>query len=312
MANQKYEAFVTAAKTGSFKAAAAELGYTQAGISYMMNALEQEMGTALFARDHAGVRLTADGQNLLPWIKDVCASERALQTRLDEIRNVEAGSLSIAAFASIAIHWLPDIMDSFLREHPNVHYDLSCFEDQGEMEEAAWRGDFDCCFLILPARLNYFSVPLAQDPLYIVVSPDHPMANAPFFPTQAMLDEPYIKIRNDSYTELDAVFSRHGVKPEPRFVMENDYAVMGMVSKGWGYSLFPKLMLENAPFELARLEPEMPAHRELGLAVKSYEKASVATKAFIACVQDWARREGLTESLDPTSASPSPTPECAG
>lgn len=75
----KYEAFVLAAETGSFKSTAEQLGYTQAGISYMMSSLESEMGTALFARDHSGVRLTEDGRNLLPWIQDVCTSERALQ-----------------------------------------------------------------------------------------------------------------------------------------------------------------------------------------------------------------------------------------
>ena len=52
----KYEAFVLAAETGSFKSTAEQLGYTQAGISYMMSSLESEMGTALFARDHSGVR----------------------------------------------------------------------------------------------------------------------------------------------------------------------------------------------------------------------------------------------------------------
>lgn len=49
----KYEAFVLAAETGSFKSTAEQLGYTQAGISYMMSSLESEMGTALFARDHS-------------------------------------------------------------------------------------------------------------------------------------------------------------------------------------------------------------------------------------------------------------------
>ena len=50
MANQKYDAFLTVARLGSFKAAAEELGYTQAGISYLVNALEKELGLTLFLR----------------------------------------------------------------------------------------------------------------------------------------------------------------------------------------------------------------------------------------------------------------------
>ena len=41
MRNQKYEAFLEAARTGSFKQAASNLGYTQAGVSYLANALEK-------------------------------------------------------------------------------------------------------------------------------------------------------------------------------------------------------------------------------------------------------------------------------
>ena len=51
MANQRYDAFLAAARCGSFKGAAAELGYTQAGISYLVNALEQELGLTLFLRE---------------------------------------------------------------------------------------------------------------------------------------------------------------------------------------------------------------------------------------------------------------------
>ena len=38
MSFQQYQAFLTAAKHHSFKKASEELGYTQAGISYMINA----------------------------------------------------------------------------------------------------------------------------------------------------------------------------------------------------------------------------------------------------------------------------------
>lgn len=288
MANQKYEAFVTVAKTGSFKKTAEVLGYTQAGVSYMMSTLEQEMGTALFTRDHSGARLTADGRNLLPWIQDVVASEHALQTRLDELRNVGEGSLRIAAFASIAVQWLPGIMEMFLRDRPNIEYELVIYESQDDMEAATWRGEFDCCFAILPTTLDFFTIPLTRDPLYVVLPPDHPLANAPFFPKESLAVEPYIKVRSsDDRTEFDAVFARHNVEPNVRFTMDNDYAVMGMVSKGFGYSLFPQLVLDHAPFELARVELEYPTYRELAIAVRSYSRSSMATKAFIECVRRW-------------------------
>ncbi|MBE6466527.1 LysR family transcriptional regulator [Denitrobacterium detoxificans] len=285
--NQKYEAFVKAAETGSFKAAAEELGYTQAGISYIINALENEMGTSLFIRDHAGARLTPDGRALLPWVQDVCNAERALQTRLDDVRHVEGGTVRISAFASIAIHWLPHIIREFQQDHPNVEFDIAVYEEQDAQEATLWHGEYDCGFLVLPTSKHFFTIPLAQDPMYFVVAKDHPLANADFFPTEAMESEPYIKVRNDTHTEMDALFENHNVKPHVKMEIDNDYAVMAMVNQGLGYGLFPQLLLRDMPYDLAMLEPEIPMQRQVAIAVRSYEKASIAAKAFIECTRNW-------------------------
>ena len=43
MDTKKYEALLASARLGSFTKAAQELGYTQSGLTHMMNALEQEL-----------------------------------------------------------------------------------------------------------------------------------------------------------------------------------------------------------------------------------------------------------------------------
>ncbi|MBR4882661.1 MAG: LysR family transcriptional regulator [Bacteroidales bacterium] len=60
------EVFVTVANLGSFKKAADKLGYTQAGISYIINSMEEQAGFRLFEREFGGVRLTQEGQALVP------------------------------------------------------------------------------------------------------------------------------------------------------------------------------------------------------------------------------------------------------
>ena len=81
MGNQKYDAFLKVAETGSFKQAAHDLGYTQAGISYLVSTLERELDVPLFVRDYGGAHLTSDGADLLPWVQNVCNSERQLEMR---------------------------------------------------------------------------------------------------------------------------------------------------------------------------------------------------------------------------------------
>lgn len=92
MANQKYDAFLTVARLGNFKAAAEELGYTQAGISYLVNALEKELGLTLFLREYGGVHLTTEGREVLGLVQAINADEHALAARVRELADREGAS----------------------------------------------------------------------------------------------------------------------------------------------------------------------------------------------------------------------------
>src|SRR5215218_8107826 len=59
-------AFEAAARTENFTAAAAELGMTQAAVSYQVKSLEERLGSPLFVREKGRARLTPLGARLLP------------------------------------------------------------------------------------------------------------------------------------------------------------------------------------------------------------------------------------------------------
>lgn len=289
MSNQKYEAFIKTAELGSFKKAAEALGYTQAGISYILNTLEDELGVSLFIRGYGGVRLSSDGEQLLPWVRDVLNSERRLSAKLDDMKSLESGTISVAAFTSVSIHWLPGMIQTFLQEHPKIDFDLRWSDDLSELERLIWRGDVDCGFLILPAQNELVTIPLKKDPLLAVLFEEHPLAEAPYFPVAALSQYPYIELKEGSYSEMTEVFSRHNVKPNVSITAENDYTVMALVSKGFGFSIFPELSLLGPSFPMIKKELEYPVYRELAIAIRSYETASTATLNFLHCVQQWVR-----------------------
>ena len=61
------EVFLKIAELGSYRKAADSLGYTQAGIKYIVDAMEEEAGLKFFAREYGGVSLTENGKDILPW-----------------------------------------------------------------------------------------------------------------------------------------------------------------------------------------------------------------------------------------------------
>ena len=58
----QYEALVKTLECGTLSKAAEEMGYTQSGLSRMINSLEEQLGLKLVERDRAGVRLTPEGE----------------------------------------------------------------------------------------------------------------------------------------------------------------------------------------------------------------------------------------------------------
>ena len=65
-----------------------------------------------------------------------------------------------------------------------------------------WRGDADCGFFVYPIKHDLHAVPLRKDPLLVVLPPDHPLADAPFVPREALAEELYIRLESGTSSEL--------------------------------------------------------------------------------------------------------------
>ena len=95
MDSEKFHALLKAIECGSLTGAAEELGYTQAGLTHMMNRLEKEIGVSLLQRTKLGVKLSPDGKDLLPYIKNFTDAASALDTAIGNIKAVDLGFMSL-------------------------------------------------------------------------------------------------------------------------------------------------------------------------------------------------------------------------
>lgn len=79
MDDKKLRALLTAVQCGSFGKATAQLGYTQSAMTHLVNKLEAELGCTLLSRSSHGVRLSEEGEHLLPYIQDYLRASDALR-----------------------------------------------------------------------------------------------------------------------------------------------------------------------------------------------------------------------------------------
>lgn len=83
---------------------------------------------------------TTGSAALLPWIQEVCASERRLEAHLADLKQLEEGSLHIVAFTSTLTQWLPQITKRFTEAHPHIDLRITCYDDQAQLEHIVESG----------------------------------------------------------------------------------------------------------------------------------------------------------------------------
>lgn len=276
----KYMAFIKTAEYGSFTKAAEVLHYSQSGISRMIGDLEKEWRATLLERSRWGVSLTSDGSRLLARAQKLCEEYRKLQMEVDDLHGVQSGLIRIGTFSSVATHWLPNIIKAFQKDHPNIDYEL-LLGDYAEIEEWIAEGRVDCGFVRLPARPAFETIPLARDDLLAVLPEGHPLAESERVPASALCSEPFILLERGARTDVTEIFEREGLSPRVRFTTWDDYAIMSMVESGLGISILPELILRRIPYRIVAKKLAVPAYREIGLALRERESASLAVKKFI-------------------------------
>lgn len=277
---QKYMAFVKAVESGSFTKAAEVLGYTQSGISRMINDLESEWGISLFERGRAGISLTSDGLKLLPQLKRICNEHEILMMQIEDLHDMQSGMIRIGTFSSVATHWLPNMIKFFQKDYPNIDFEM-LLGDYTEIENWIIEGRVDFGFLRLPTKAEMETIFLEQDRLLVVIPQDHPLANCNKFPINELVNSPFMLLEKGAKAEISEIFDRHQILPHVQFTTWDDYAIMSMVESGLGISILPELILHRIPYHIVVKELEVPAFRNIGIAMREQKSLSLASKRFL-------------------------------
>jgi DNA-binding transcriptional LysR family regulator len=115
--------FLAVEQTGSFTRAAARLGIQQPTVSQHVRRLEQQVGRTLVARDTHSVSLTADGEAMIGFARNILAANEQAAAYFAADR--PSGRLRIGFADDLALTRLPQILRDFRRDNPLVDFDLA-------------------------------------------------------------------------------------------------------------------------------------------------------------------------------------------
>lgn len=280
METARCRAFLAAAETGSFSRAAEVLRYTPSGVNQLVSALEKEVGFSLFSRSTKGVALTANGQLLLPVIREILHQEDRLFELSAQMNGLLIGTVTIAAYSSIATHWLPAVIRAFQQDYPHVEIKLM----EGIWQEVSqWLEErtADIGFFSYQENMPFEWIPLAEDPMVALLPRSHPLAEASCYPLGNCEQDSFIMPALGCDDDVEALFARSHVRPNIRYTTIENFSAMSMVEQGLGVSVMNRLITEKRICDVAMIPIDPPASITLGAALHSHTEASPAVKMFL-------------------------------
>ncbi|MAK90702.1 MAG: LysR family transcriptional regulator [Oleibacter sp.] len=121
---QDLQVLLTVVREQSFAAAARQLGQSPAYVSKRIQTLESTLGCRLLQRSTRSLKLTADGERVLPWATQVLNSLRDMQDDLSDARVSPKGRMLICSSAGFGRSYLAPAVSALSQQYPQLEIRL--------------------------------------------------------------------------------------------------------------------------------------------------------------------------------------------
>lgn len=281
------QAFIAVAETGSFSRAAERVYLTQPAISKRIAALEQNLGAALFDRIGRRVQLTEAGRALLERSRAILNELEDAKRSLANLSGQIRGALSLATSHHIGLHRIPETLKRFHARYPEVHLDLR-FMDSEQACHAVVRGELELAVVTLPpapiANLHYELI--WDDPLDIVVAPNHPLAHQRNVQGRTLVEYPAILPGPGTYTREIILKALGPLRGKIRVDMTTNYleVLKMLASIGLGWTALPRTMIDDE-VKVVQIKNMKTIERSLGIVTHTKRTLSNAAEAAVQMIR---------------------------
>lgn len=229
--------FVELARIGNYTKASQKLYISQSVLSKHIKALESELGIPLFVRGKQGIRLSEQGEMLLPYASQIMALK---EEYLKKVQTHSQALLRIASVPAVGRLKIGDLLAGFVKENPNVAVNII----EGESALLLDRLQREECDLAFARGVDERYSELVRIP-YIVervaafFPVGHPMASRKHVEISELRDETFICSSHNNlmyHLVYDACVSA-GFEPKIAYMDNNGRHTLEMVEQGVGISL---------------------------------------------------------------------------
>ena len=288
---RELRAVLAVAELGSFRRAAAELGYTQSALSHQVSALEAALGRPLFNRPggRGQVRLTPAGEAVCRRARRALNEIGAISADAEEAEQGERIRLRVGVSQTTAAEIMPLALQAFRADHPSVEVVLTDTEDSA-VADALSQGRLDLAFAFNPepdGRID--AVPVINDPWVILTRRDSAIGDMdhPGFDVLDGLDVVAWTRRWPAQVALEDAFRQRGIAPQIVYRTDDNLALQRLVAAGLGHACIGRLAARRAVDPaLTWLPPrELLTPREIVLCYPRHRHMTATALALITVIR---------------------------
>ncbi|SRR6266851_4212032 len=284
-------------ETGSFTAAAVELGLTQSAVSRLVQSLEEEYGVELFVRGRKGAAPTPALTRLLPAFRQALNGLEELGRLLEHQDGLLRGRIRVAAFRSAATQLLSQPLKEYLTRHPKVDLSLQTVREvDGGILKLLMSGGADIGVTTDKPSRNLRSWALLRDE-YVLVRERTERRRRPD-PKDATL----ILWKERCSGVVPQIMKDLNWGPKKIVEVDADAVVLSMVESGAGITVMPRLAVEPLSDGLEVTSLPVTVHRQITLcalpSVASSQAGGLLLRQIRSSVQRRFRSAGDTSESE--------------
>ena len=285
MDDRRLRYFLAIVDEGSVTRAAERLRVAQPSLSQAVRAFEQELGVELFHRVGRGLRLSAAGQALTGPARQILRAMDDARNAISGVVELRAGTLEIAALATLAVDPMAKLIGRFRELHPGLRVTVLEPESADGVRALVREGACELGAAHLPLPGDQLTAhPLGEQELLFVLPPDaapnreHPLGARELAQTPLVVSPPGTSTR----ILLEQALATVGVTPQIAVQTAAREAIVPLVLAGAGAALLPASLAHEAKRRGAIIRSARPAiTRKVGL-IHRPGTLSAAARAFLA------------------------------
>ena len=276
--------FDSVARYQSHTLAAQKLHMTQPAVSMQMKQVEKNLGIELFERHGKKLSLSAAGEELREYSKEIIQGYENMMDFVDKIKGCDTGHLTITV-ATTANHFTTRILSAFSKKHPDVTISLDVTNRRRILEQLE---NYEPDIVIMgepPKGHGLKSERFMPNPLAIIASPDHDLKNQKEIKIKQLQNEKFVVREKGSGTReaIERHFNDAGLVCETTLEMNSNEAIKHAVSAGFGLGIVSlhTVELELNNNHLITLDVEgFPLQRYWHLVTRKGKAMSPVAEAF--------------------------------